>query len=318
MSSDEYQTASENEAGDNLQEIEGIGEVIDKALNKIGIYRFADFLRYDTSEQLQQALEETGEKIPLWKIKKTDWLVQAKTKVLAQEAESKPPSPQEEPEAAAELQQQQPSRKEVWEQYVGFNLYFEFKTDEVGKQEWRTLVFKSLDPDSFNGREEFPNIEPAAWVNWILEEAKLPETAKPVPFEAETTVTTPSAMAIESVTKMEILDVQTTMLPPSSSFPEKRLNATVRFQLSGVEAERLTAEGIPFRVEVHTVDLESRASILVASGQSQLQPNMFEYVSHQAFPFPEIGRYELCCFVLLLPPAGMVAYHRGPTISIVP
>jgi hypothetical protein len=318
MSSEEYQAASGNDAGDNLQEIEGIGPGYARALNKIGIYRFADFLTYDTPEQIQQALEEAGEQIPLWKIKRADWFGQAKAKLLAQSVRELP-SPEEELEAAEESQQS--SIKGAWVRYAGFNLYFDFRTDEVGKQEWQTAVYKSLEPDNFTDKKEFEGIDPASWVNWILEKAELPESAQPVPVELaefETRVTTPPALAIESVADIEILAVQAIVLPPSSGFPEKRLRAEVRFQLSGDRAEMLTAERVSFRVEVHTVDLESKASNLVASRQGQLQPGKFEYTSQEAFAIPELGRYELYSLVLLLPPAGMMAYHRGSTINVLP
>jgi len=325
MNTDENVAVSGNDAGDNLEEIEGIGPGYAKALNKIGIYRFADFLPYNTPEKLQQALEEAGEKIPLWKIKKFDWLGQARDKVLPQQTNTEHASPQKATEAAQEPQY--PSPKEEWEQYAGFNLYFEFRTDEHGQQEWRTLVFKSLDPDSFNGREEFPGIEPVPWVNWILEQADLPITTEPIPTETEvarepTPPETEDAVPPAPVTPydagIEILDVQLSEIGPSSGVPEKRLMAEVRFKVSGPEAETLTAERIPFRSEVHTVALEGGASNLVASGLSQLQPQVFEYTSQQEFPIPELGRHELHSIVLLLPPDEMMASHRGPTFKVVP
>ena len=70
--------------------------------------------------------------------------------------------------------------------------------------------------------------------------------------------------------------------------------------------------------KVHTVDVESRASNLVASEPGQLQPELFEYTSQQRFPIPELGRYELHSIVFLLPPHEMMAFYQGPALKVVP
>jgi hypothetical protein len=144
-------------------------------------------------------------------------------------------------------------------------------------------------------------------------------------LEAERTLRIAAESAVETAvpplpeeTKIEIRDVDLSEVGPSSGTPEKRLMAKVNFQLSGAEAQTLTAERLPYRVEVHAIDLESKNSILVASARNELQPQIFEYTSQQKFPLPEVGRYELHSIVLLLPPGAMVAHHQGPTINIVP
>ena len=325
MNTDENMTASADPAGDNLEEIEGIGPGYAKALNRIGIYQFVDLLQYNIPDELHQALEEAGEKVPLWKIENGNWLGQAREKVLARQSNAENPSSGE--TAEEEREREKLSTEEEWQQYVGFNLYFEFKMDEHGQQEWRTLVYKTLDPDSFNGREEFPGVESAPWVNWILENAELPigaetsatETevaAEPIPIEIETVAASPPAT--EDVSQIKILEVQLAEIGPSSGVPEKRLKAEVRFKVVGPQAETLAAERIPFRSEVHTVALEEGISSLVASGLDQLQPQVFEYTAQQTFPIPELGRYELHSVVFLLPPHEMMASYQGPTLKVVP
>jgi hypothetical protein len=325
METDEHIAPKADNMADNLEEINGIGPDYAQALNKIGIYRFADFGQYGTPDELHQALEEAGVKVQLWRVKKFDWLGQAKAKVLAQFENPEQTSPQKEVEAAQELRQ--PPAKEAWEQYAGFNLYFEVKTDEQGQQHWRTLVYKSLDPDSFNSREEFPGVEASLWVNWILEQADLPITAKPIPTEtggaaepipSRTDETAPPALMAPPGAEIEILDVQLSEIGPSYGVPEKRLMAEICFQISGPKAETLTANHNPFRIEVHTVALESGVSNLVATRLSQLQPQLFKYTSQQSFPIPEFGRYELYSLVLLLPPGELMVSQRGPTFNVGP
>lgn len=310
---------------DNLEELDGIGAGYAKALNKIGIYRFADLLQFKTSEELQQALEDAGEKIPLWKITKFDWLGQARNKVLTQQVNTEYRPSQEAAEPRPEPQPLPP--EEDWEQHAGFNLYFEFRADEHGQKEWRTHIYKSLDPDSFNGKEEFPGVEPGPWVDWILEQAELPEDAGPFLTEtevaaesapAETEAAAPPTAVTPAAAGVEILDVQVSEIPPSADIPEKRLKVETRFQLSGTEAEKLAADRVPFRIEIHLVDLESGDSDLVASKKGPLQPEVFEYTSQQEFPIPEVGRYELHIILLLLPPDEMMTSHRGPTLKVVP
>jgi hypothetical protein len=319
MNTDEYKDASKPDSGDDLQQITGIGPGYAEALNKIGIYHFADFLQYETSEELRQALMEVGVSIPIWKITRSDWLGQAKAKVKAYETARE--AAQEKHKAGNPTHEPGQDLSQRWTQFAGFNLYFEYRTGEDGEREWQTRVYKSLEPDNFNGKKEFSGVDPASWVEWILAEAKLPVDAGAPPVEITIEKTGPTPVPVATPTAavgMEILDVQITQLPPSSSFPEKQLDAKVQFRLFGDEAELLTADRPPFRVEVHAVEMESKLSKLVASGQSLLQPDLTEYTSHQTFPFPELGRYELHSLVILLPPAEMMTYHRGPTISIVP
>ena len=95
--------------------------------------------------------------------------------------------------------------------------------------------------------------------------------------------------------------------------------AEVCFQVSGTDAEVLTADRTPFRIDVHTVDSESEASNLVASEEGQLEPQVFEYTSQPRFPIPGVGRYKLQSDVVLLLPSGeMRASHVGPTFRVDP
>lgn len=128
-----------------------------------------------------------------------------------------------------------------------------------------------------------------------------------------------SAVLVEpDGTRLEIGGVQLSVVEPAARRPEKRLQAEIRFQLSGSEAETLTAKGIAFRIEGYTVDVERGFSELVVTHQSRLEPQVFNYRDRQEFRIPDVGRYEFHSLVLLLPPGDLAAYHRGPSIRVVP
>jgi hypothetical protein len=211
-------------------------------------------------------------------------------------------------------------RKKEWIEYAGFWVSFDYRIDEHGKQVmdeqgrqiWQTHVY-----DIKSGAEEpLSGIETAPWVNWVLERAKLPGPAEPISTEIEEAVR-PAPMAAPDV-RIDILEVRLLPLGPSFTVPEKRLRAEVDFRVSGTEAETMAPQQVSFWTQFHTVDLESGAVNPVASDQSQLQPKVSKHTSRVEFPIPDLGRYEVHCIVLLLPPVGRTAFHQGPTFEVVP
>ena len=313
MKTDQIEQSVESDRGDDLSAISGIGPSYAEALKRIGIHRYTDFAAYATNNDLHAALVEAGENIPLWKITKSDWVGTAK-ELAGKEHEEEPPPP-----ARHEADTDQPhhASAEGWSQYAGFNVYFEHDLEAGAPRNWHTVVYKSLEPDRFNDKQIFEGVEPVAWVDWIMRRAELPFEVKPVAGGREPNGE-PPPQPPAGENRLAISDITVSMLPPSSEYPEKRLNARVRFDLSGAEAEALAGQHAPYRVEFHAVDVATGTSTLVASGQSQFQPEIMEYTSNQAFPLPEVGRYDVYGLVLLLPPVEMVACRQGPTIRIVP
>jgi hypothetical protein len=217
-----------------------------------------------------------------------------------------------EEEVAKEPQQVPAKKKTEWKQRAGFSVFFDYKMDELGERIWQTRVY-----DNKSGVEEpLPGIDTAAWVNWILERAKLPVAAEPIGTEIEADVT-PTLMT-PCDARIEILGVQISQIGPSSGAPEKRLMAEVRFQVSGTEAEKMVADRTPLWIQLHIIDLESEIANLVASKWSKPEPEKFAYKEKLEFPIPELGRYELHSLILLLPPVGRMALHQGPTFKVVP
>jgi hypothetical protein len=118
--------------------------------------------------------------------------------------------------------------------------------------------------------------------------------------------------------RIEIEDVNVSVLWPNAHRPRRKLRAEVSFRLAGNDAGALAARGIPYRIEGYTVENESGVSERVTSEQSQLVPEVLEYVGRQEFAIPDLGHYEFHSIVLLLPPGQVAAYHRGPTVQVVP
>ena len=216
-------------------------------------------------------------------------------------------------EEAANAPENSPaSRKKEWKQHAGFWVSFDYKIDEHGRQTWQTRVY-----DINSGAEEpLSGIDTAPWVNWVLERAKLPDPAEPISTEVKEAVR-PAPMEAHDA-RIDILEFRLLPLEPSLAVPEKRLRAEVDFRVSGTEAKTMAAEQVSFWTQFHTIDLESGALNPVASEPGQLQPEVFEYTSKQSFPIPDLGRYEVQCIILLLPPVGRIAFDQGPTFKVVP
>ena len=321
-----------NTSSDNLTEILGIGQGYAKALNAIGVSSFADFSKYETSEELHRALSEQDvTEVPLWKVQKGDWIGQAGEKAAAQQASVEEALAAEETEMAA-TSETGPDEG-TWRQHAGFSIFFDFVTDQNGEQAWQTRVWQTRTyHDESGGEEKFSGIEPALWANWILDQAGLPIHLKlpspqseieeePAPEESSAPPLTEAPvepLSIHEETRIEMIEVKIAEFGPTSDIPEKQLLAQVRFQLAGPDAEKIVGAEAPYRLEVHTVAAENGSSSLVASGRGRLQANEFEYVHRQQFPMPEVGRYEIHCVALLLPPGQMIAYGAGPILNIVP
>ncbi len=308
MGTEEHVAASAGDERDDLETINGIGSKWADALYRTGIRRFEDLGQYTPHSLAEALFDQTGVKVPPERIEAKQWIDQARERT--QQANPGRTPANEETEGAEDPPQASPKRK--WEQHAAFSVFFDYEIDEHGERVWQTRVY-----DNESGVEEpLPGIEPTLWVNWILERAKLPVSAEPAPTPLEAAAT-PTPITLYDA-QIEIPDVRVSEVGPSPAVPEKRLAAEVRFQVSGPEAGRLVADRIPFCIEVHTVDLQSGASSLVASEGGKLEPQVFEYTSQQAFPLPELGRYKVYAIFHLLPPGERMAHQQGPTLTVIP
>ena len=318
MENEESTAASASDERNNLETISGIGPAFSEALHEIGIQRFEDLARYTPAELSEALAERAGVKVPPERIESNEWIGQARD--LARQANTNRTPSAETAELAGEPNGA--PNQLTWRQHAGFSLFFDYVTDELGEEVWQTRVYH----DESGEEASFSGTDTASWVNWVLEHAEL-TAAEPVSGEAEVAeqpapeereAAAPSEPTTPDDTEFEILGVQVTEMKPSPVVLGKVLAAEVRFELSGREAERLTAERVPYQIEVHLVDLETETSSLVSSGRSELEPEQYEYTSQQMFPIPEVGRYEVHSIIHLLAPDEMTADHHGPILNIVP
>ena len=303
-------SGSELDTQDNLEAIEGIGPGYANGLHKIGVYTFADLAKYDSPADLQQDLiEQAGVNVPLWKIENTkgkqgSWLHQARE--LAKVSEKIQPP----------IKDMEVSRSGEWEEHVGFMVFFDSKIEDRGEQVWRTRTYKTE-----NGDEElFPSVEPTPWVNWIIEQAKLPTALTTVPSEMKAgTVSAEADVMPETVdpVSIEIVGVEVDE-DPLSSILERKLIAEVRFEISGPESSNLMAQQSSFLIEMWLIELENMSGQQVAAIDSRFVHNTHEYTREATFDMPPPGRYELHTILLLRPPNEKLVSYAGPIINIVP
>jgi hypothetical protein len=309
---------------DRLTKIDGIAEKTAEALYEIGIHSYADLAQYlsqHTAQEVSEALKEQGVNRPPALIDKETLTRQAE---VFSQPENNPTTPPEGETEPVEKPEEAPSIPELREHDAVFTLSFDVARDEDGQPALQTTI---CDERNAGKKEVFQGSDPAPWVNWILERADLPVAGEHIPVQArvtgepsltETEAFVPTVPVEPQDAQLKIGSVEVSVVGPASDVPEKRLKAEINFRLSGAEAQTLASQGIPFRIEVYTVDLGSGVLELVASDQSQLESEMFEYRDQQKFAIPDVGRYEFHSRVLLLPPGEMVAYYRGPTIRVVP
>jgi hypothetical protein len=305
-----------------LTAIDGIARKTAEAVYAIGIHSYADLAQYlsqHTAEQVSAALKEHGVNRPPGFIDQETWTRQAELFSQLENTAPTPPEGETEPE---EEPKEAPPSPESREHDALFTVSFDVARDEDGEPVLHTMV---CDEKNVGQKEVFQGSDTSPWVNWMLERANLPFVVEHIATQAEvagepppTEATVPPTLAELYDAQLEISDVQLSVLGPTLDVPEKRLKAEINFRLSGPEAETLTSQGIPFRIEGYTVDLESGVLELVASDRSQLVPRVFEYRGQQKFGIPDAGRYEFHSVVLLLPPGKIMAYHRGPTMRVIP
>lgn len=295
---------------DHLEAIEGIGPGYAKALHKIGVHTFADLAIYGSPADLRQDLvDKAGVDVPLWKIENTkgkqeSWLHQARE--LAKVSEKiQPPT-----------KVKKVSRSGEWEEYVSFMVFFDSKIEDKGKRVWRTRTYKTE-----NGNEElFPSVEPTPWVNWMFEQAQLPDALTTVLSEMDAdSVTSEADVMPETLdpVSIEIIDVEVDE-DPHSSILERKLIAKVRFEISGPESSHLVEQQSFFLIEMWLIELENMSGHQAASIDSRFGPNTCTYTREASFEMPPPGQYELHTVLLLRPPNEKLVSYAGPRINIVP
>jgi hypothetical protein len=323
----ENNTNSPDTMHDDLQSLDDIGATTAQALDKIGIYSFADLAQY-TPKTLSKVLrEQAGLRVTAKRIETKNWIGQARA-ALAHKVI--PTVRAGEPERGAEG-----ADSAGWHEDASFSIFFDSTTGETGKRIWQTRVY-----DNASGREEaLPGLDTVQWVNWIVERANLPFPAQRLVAEDE--VTRQAKAAAEALMAMQeeaadparpghaassavidtCLDIKALRVfeaAQGEDLGEKNLVAEFSFQVVGENAAELTASAPRFRVELHALDQDTDTLAFTVSEQGQLQPQALEYTHRVTFPMPELGVYQLHGLVLLMPPGpALAASYQGPVIRIV-
>jgi hypothetical protein len=180
--------ASAGSERDDLEIITDIGPKYAAALYQIGVLRFEDLAQYTPPELSQALLDRAGVKVLAKRILTNQWIDQARE--LAQHTNLGQTTAHRGPDEGGVPQQTRSKR--TWDQYAAFSIFFDYELDEHGERVWQTRVY-----DNESGVEELlPGVEPAVWVNWILERARLPVAVEPIPTPAETEAPVPAPTVV--------------------------------------------------------------------------------------------------------------------------
>lgn len=299
---------------ESLERVSGIGPKTAEALAQIGIRRLAD-LAQSTPNALATALfEQVGLRVSPERIEAMDWIGQAQALLqqLRDEQAALPPptavdqAPIEMPTVASIVGK--PPRPQ---QYAGFTLWFDCEQGEEGRQSWQTYVYhEETGVDVW-----IPGTVSRTWLDWILKQAKLPADIEPEPASL-TPPTTPETVPT-SATTLAIRDVEVSERPQLTA-GSQRLVAEIRFEVVDFNAEALNAVNTAYQILLLTVDQNSYQTKLIISEQGSLQATNAVHRHELEFPVPELGRYELLTIMLVQGQAELVAYYRGPIVTIVP
>ena len=289
-----------DEVYDNLEEIEGVGPKFAEALNKAGIYRHAQLVKYPPRQLSEKLWQEAGIRVSENRIQKDNWLGQSR-EILRKRA--MPDVDETEAAPTDILNDHDPQNQHE------FTVFFDVLTGEDGQRIWQTRVYD----DKSGEEDDLPGVDPALWTNWIMERVRLPVNL--IDAQAEAAAQGGEAPPVQ----IDITSLQVIPTEPDPETYEKKLQTRISFGFSGLRATEFVTEQPRFRVEIHGINQENQAAALFASGEGRLPPGQESVHCDLAFPLPELGLYDLYAVVLVLPPhAALSATQRGPTIKIVP
>jgi len=306
---------------DEFQQIRGIGQAIEQALYKVGIYRYADLADF-TPDRLAEMLKAKISSISPQRIERDDWPGQARALAFSQEK----PQPQntEKNKSIAEQPEQniKNAPKENWRELGDFFVSFGYMVDKEGNERLQTKVHYSQADKS----EHWDGLATAELLNWILDQANLSSlmdteaqgiraapAEKPYPQ-----LVTEETSLLDLFLDLSDLWVTEVKVPVSTGEQShaRRMRANCRLSLSGPAATELSIDRASFAIKLYLVNIQTNESDLVASYPGQLIPNELTYEIQQDFSIPPIGRYQLYLVAMLLPLDMAVTHLQGPIIRV--
>ena len=314
MTTNEKTVRSAHEQSDDLEAIHDIGPGYARALNRIGIFTYADLACF-TADELSHRLEQAGVKAPSDRIGTKRWIEQATA--LAEQASRAGSSLGEATMTTTtpEKQAQEdflPESDPKWRPFAEYTVFFDI--EEINGYSDEPPRFQTRVYNGDDGTESIHSgIETTSWVEWILDHVR----AK-LPPEVQLPTARDDGTSEEATQTLEITDVR--IEPGMSTDTERRgVPAVVSFHLSGPNAEALSRDSLPYQVELHSINTEDGTADLLELKRGTLQSGQLEYECRLHFPMPGLGRYQLESIALLMTPQAIMAcHHLGPIIKIVP
>jgi hypothetical protein len=284
---------------DDLTKINGITKDTAQALNNLGIYGFADLLKY-SPESLAERLSPIITHINPKFINRHDWFGQAQKLIGSHQKKETNIRP-----------------FQHWRKLADFHICFGYPES---KKQLHTGIYHC----QVGKGKKWEDVATEQLVNWMLSQANLPRPAEAErPTKAELpTQPPPSQPVAEETIHLELSDlwvlpVEEAVLTGGHGGPTL-LRAKGRLDLAGLMAPDLTSQQIPFVVEFHLVHTQTNQSKQVASYHGQLKFGEPSYEIQQDFPIPPAGRYQLYVVASLLSPDAVPLHLQGPVIRVEP
>ena len=314
-------TGGNSDEKDDLQQIKGIGRANAIALNSTGVYSYADLAKF-TPESLAELLQEKGFSISPQRIKRANWIGQAR--VLARGQEEEIDNSQSENDDSAvmpgiENHMQYPTRKsgENWRELGDFFVSFGYAINREGDEQFQTRVHFSQ-ADEF---KKWDGLVPDELLNWMLNQAGL-SPMKDTEAQSETGVPLVTETTFEGEVFLDLSNLWVSKVKETISMNNQihtpMLRAACKLSVSGRDTTELTYDRFPYIVEFYLINNQTHRSKLVASYPDQLFPDHLTYEIQQDFPTPTIGEYQLFLIAKLLPPNTAITHLQGPVIRAIP
>lgn len=303
---------------DDLRQIKGIGPAIERVLNSLGVYRYADLAGL-TPESLSDLMKAKIPAISPQRIERNDWIGQARTLMREQRQQAGAGSEAEESAPAAaedEAGQRGAEPRERWHELADFFVSFGESVGPGGEKRLQTKVHHS----QADQLAQWDGIASRQLIEWMLSQANLPLPEESAPAaEPASAPEQPAPLpagnqdAFLELSELWVSEVKAPV-PARGEGELALLRAESRLSLSGSAALRLTEDEEPFAIEMYLVNTQTMHSRLVASYRGELTPGELAYHIEQEFPAPPIGRYQLFV-VAWLPGSSVAAAHlQGPII----
>jgi len=289
---------------DELLNIDGIQPRFVKALHRVGIHHLPDLIHY-TPDTLKEAIrEKTNLKTLPSRNQLKSWIMQAETEQTGISSES---ILSDNPSSDVTLLNNPTNEKRsLWRQLAGFSVFFDCKPDEHQEKIWQTRVYH----DETGKEDTFDGINPAEWVGWILERAKLP-----VEFSVVAKPAADTLHDLPPTTPKVDIEFQGIDIRSAQEEPLRRLEVEARFKITSDAIDDLLHKKVSYHIEVYITRLENQESIQVAYARNCMKSKISGSRTLLDFPMPASGRYELNTYILL-PSLGAVACHTGPVFTV--